>query len=73
MVDKNDDKNRLISLPEASELYGFNAKYLAQLASRGRLKAQKIGGIWLTTPEDVELYIRSRKKNGSFPRRYSAR
>ena len=62
----NADKSRLISLPEAANLYGFNAKYLAQLAKKGRLEAKKIGGIWLTTPENVETYISSRQKRGAY-------
>jgi hypothetical protein len=61
-----DDKARLISLPEAAELYGFNPKYLAQLANRGRLRAQKIGNYWVTTPIDMENYILSRKKTGVY-------
>ena len=60
------DKSRLISLPEAAELYGFNPAYLTQLAKRSRLKAQKIGTFWVTTPQDVEDYIRSRQKRGVF-------
>ena len=63
---KPDDKNRLISLPEAAEFYGFNADYLGQLARRGRLRAQKVGKMWVTTPTDVEDYIRSRKETGAF-------
>jgi excisionase family DNA binding protein len=62
----DNDKTRLISLAEAAELYGFNAQYLSQLAKRGRLKAQKIGGVWLTTKHDVETYIKSRKKRGAY-------
>ena len=61
-----EDKTRLISLPEAAELYGFNRRYLTAIARRGRLKAQKIGGVWLTTPYDVEEYIRSREQKGAF-------
>jgi hypothetical protein len=61
--EQNDDKTCLISLPEAADLYGFNPKYLAQLANKGRLQAQKIGGIWIATPENVEIYIRSRPVN----------
>lgn len=61
-----DDKTRLISLPEAAEMYGFNADYLTQLASRGRLNAQKVGRFWVTTPKDVENYISSRQKRGAF-------
>lgn len=66
IVNENDDKTRLISLPEAAELYGFNAAYLSQLASKGRLQAQKIGNSWVTTPQNVEDYIRSRQKRGAY-------
>lgn len=38
---------------EAEELYGLSHDYLARLTCRGRLKAQKIGGIWVTTPADA--------------------
>ena len=65
-MEGNDDKTRLISLPEAAELYGFDQRYLAALARKGRLKAQKVGDLWVTTPEDVEGYIRSRKKRGVY-------
>lgn len=60
------DKTRLISLTEAAELYGLDNNYLGQLARKGRLKARKIAGVWLTTPADVEEYIRSRKKRGAY-------
>ena len=66
MSNSHDEKTRLISLPEAAEIYGFNPKYLAQLANKGRLNAQKIGGVWVTTREDVETYIRSRQKRGAY-------
>ncbi|GAB4161489.1 MAG: hypothetical protein Fur0021_34670 [Candidatus Promineifilaceae bacterium] len=60
------DKNRLISLAEAAELYGFSQDYLGELARRGRLEAQKVGKFWVTTPQDVEDFIRSRKTRGAF-------
>ena len=66
MPNANEGKDRLISLAEASELYGFNADYLRQLILKGRLNAQKIGKFWVTTPTDVERYIRSRKRMGAF-------
>ena len=62
----NSDKTRLISLPEAATLYGFNARYLGNLARKGRLKAQKVGDVWVTTPQDVEEYIVSRQQRGVF-------
>ena len=64
--EQNSDKTRLISLPEAAELYGFNPDYLTQLANRGRLKAQKVGRFWVTTPQDMEDYIISREKRGVY-------
>ena len=66
MNDTNEDKDRLISLPEASEMYGFNANYLSELARKGRLEAQKIGNSWVTTPAKVEEYIRSRDPRGKY-------
>lgn len=61
-----EDKTRLISLSEAAELYGLDNNYLGQLARKGRLKAHKIAGVWLTTPFDVEDYIRSRQRRGVY-------
>jgi hypothetical protein len=63
---EQEDKERLISLAEAAELYGFNPDYLGQLARKGRLRARKIGNSWATTPNDVEKFIRSRQKRGSY-------
>ena len=65
-MNDTDDKTRLISLPEGAELCGLSHSYLKQLAQKGRLKAQKIGGVWLTTPRDIETYISSRQKKGAF-------
>ncbi|MCP4542446.1 MAG: helix-turn-helix domain-containing protein [Chloroflexi bacterium] len=60
------DKDRLISLAEAAEMYGFSYGYLRQLAGRGRLKAVKIANGWITTPTDVEAFIRTRQKRGVY-------
>ena len=61
-----DDKNRLISLADAASIYGFSPDYLRNLVRRKRLKAQKIGGVWLTTRANVEEYIKSRQKRGTY-------
>ena len=66
MNDTNEDKERLISLAEASEIYGFSTGYLRQIARKGRLKARKIAQNWLTTPANVEAYIESRQKRGAY-------
>ena len=66
MNDTNEDKDRPITLGEASEMYGFHHNYLAELARKGRLEARKSGKIWLTTPAAVEEYIRSRERRGRY-------
>lgn len=69
MSDKSnaqEDKTRLISLPEASKLYGISHSYLRSIAKNGRLQAQKVGNSWVTTPNDVEEYIASRKRRGVY-------
>ena len=61
-----DDKTRLISLAEAAKLYGFSHDYLGNLARKGRLDAQKVGSMWVTTPASVEAYIQSRQERGVY-------
>ena len=58
--------DELITLAEASRRFGLNADYLRHLATRGRLKAKKLGRDWVTTAADVQAYIASRKKRGVF-------
>lgn len=60
------DKTRPITLAEAAEVYGFSQDYLRQLVHKGRLAARKSGGVWLTRPVDVEAYIASRRKRGTY-------
>lgn len=62
----DDDKTRLISLPEAAELFGLSPSYLRSLAQKGRLEAQKIGDRWITTPGSVEKYLGSRQRRGRY-------
>ena len=65
-MNETDDKTPLSSLPEAAELYGFHPEYLNQLARKGRLRAQKVGKMWITTPQDMEQYISSRQMRGAY-------
>lgn len=66
LVNLPEDKEQLISLPDAAEIYGFNRRYLSAIARKGRLEAKKIGGSWITTPAAVEAYISSREKTGAY-------
>lgn len=61
-----DDKTRLISLADVAAIYGFDQRYLAKLAQKSRLKAKKLGNMWVTTKSDMEAYINSRQKRGVY-------
>ena len=50
---------RLITLKEAATLSGLSYSHLALLARTGKIKAQRFGHMWLTTPEAVAAVIRS--------------
>ena len=62
----SEDKDRLIPLTEAAQIYGFSQVYLRQLARKGRLRAKKVGRDWVTTPADIEAYIASRQRRGAY-------
>lgn len=47
----------LLSLAEAAALCGLSAHTLAQQAERGRLRARKVGGVWVTTRECLQAYL----------------
>jgi hypothetical protein len=60
--------NRLVnilSLEQASQYTGLAAQTLKIQADRGRLGAQRVGGVWVTTIEDVMRYVASRRKNAA--------
>ncbi len=61
-----ENKNQLISMAEAGEIYDFHPDYLRELARRERLKAQRVDRFWLTTRANVEEYIRSRRVTGFY-------
>jgi excisionase family DNA binding protein len=63
---RSPDKTHPITLAEAAEMYGFSQDYLRQLIHKGRLAAQKSGGVWLVSPADVEVYITSRTHRGKY-------
>jgi excisionase family DNA binding protein len=67
MVAKN--KDDLLTLAQAAEHYGFSGDYLRRLAEKGRLKARKLGRNWLTTSDDMEVFIESREPRGVYKKR----
>ncbi len=60
------DTGELITLAQAAERYGFRQTFLRALARKGRLKASKLGSMWVTTAADVEAYLASRQRRGRY-------
>jgi excisionase family DNA binding protein len=50
----------LISLQEAAEYAGLEKSTLHNYARRGRLKAKRLGPIWVTTKAAIDEYLASR-------------
>ncbi len=63
---KKPKKDELITLSQAAEISGFTVAYLQDVAARRRLNARKIGVQWFTTPGNLDVFIKSRKKRGIF-------
>jgi excisionase family DNA binding protein len=59
----------LISLQEAAEHCGLTKGTLHEYAKKGRLKAKKIGRMWVTTRAAVDEYMRSRNLE-NIPKKY---
>ena len=60
------NKDELLTLAQAAERYGFTHVFLRELARKGRLKARKLGSIWVTTIADIEAYLASRQRRGRY-------
>ena len=50
----------LISLQQAAQYAGLKKDSLHDYIKRGRLKAKKIGGFWVTTRAAIDAYLQSR-------------
>lgn len=59
----------LLSLGEAAALTGLSASHLRLLASRGRIKAKKVGRNWITTEAAVRAYLADRRHGARGPYR----
>jgi hypothetical protein len=59
----------LISLQQAAEYAGLEKSTLHNYAKQGRLKAKKIGWMWVTTHVAVDEYLASRSLD-NIPKKY---
>jgi len=54
-----------ISLQDAARYTGLSPQTLKIQAERGRLEARKVGGVWVTTVDEVLRYVATRRRNAS--------
>lgn len=59
----------LISLQQAAEYASLKKDSLHDYIKRGRLKAKKIGGFWVTTRAAIDEYLQSRSLE-NIPKKY---
>ena len=59
----------IISLQQAAEYCGLTKGSLHEYAKKGRLRAKKIGRMWVTTTAAVDEYLRSRNLE-NIPKKY---
>ena len=59
----------LITLQEAAEYAGLDKTSLPNYIRRGRLKAKKLGKMWVTTRAAVDGYLQSRSIE-NIPKKY---
>lgn len=52
---------KVISLSEASKIYGYHSDYLSSLIRKGEIKGKKVGGSWFTTKEAIQEYLFKQK------------
>jgi hypothetical protein len=64
------DDERLISLSEASSLFGLSSAQLRLLAKRGVLRATKVGKSWVTTPGAVAEYMTNQELRSKDPHKH---
>ena len=57
---------RLLSAEEAGEAYGFKPAYLREQARQGRLPSVKFDFFVRFDPADIEAWIDSRRRGGSY-------
>ncbi|MCK6474051.1 MAG: helix-turn-helix domain-containing protein [Planctomycetes bacterium] len=63
------DPEKLVSLSQVAKKFGFHPKYLCLLAAKGKLKAWRIGNMWVTLPENVKDYVETSSPPGRPPQK----
>jgi len=62
-VDKDPFKN-LIGIDEAAEYAGFTTRHIRLLLQHGKISGKKIGRDWITTKEELDIYLNQERKPG---------
>jgi hypothetical protein len=58
------DPKKLVSISHIAADYGYHPSYLTRMAAEGKLTAWYVGNAWITTRENIETYIRTKRPRG---------
>ena len=58
------DPGMLVSISDVAADYGYHPSYLTRMAAEGKLLAWFVGKSWITTRENIELYIKKKRPRG---------
>uniref|UniRef100_A0A6M3LSQ3 Putative DNA binding, helix-turn-helix domain containing protein n=1 Tax=viral metagenome TaxID=1070528 RepID=A0A6M3LSQ3_9ZZZZ len=50
------DRNRWVTVAHLSDTYGYSREYLRRLIRQGKIKADKVGSVWLVDAMSFSAY-----------------
>lgn len=59
--------DRPLTAQEAAEILGYHVRHLYRLLGRGRVKAERVGHIWLIDRQEVERILALQGPGGRLP------
>jgi excisionase family DNA binding protein len=58
----NQEPKRIYLVTELAKKAGVSQAYIRRLLANGRIKGEKVGGVWTITKKEVDKYLKSREK-----------
>ncbi len=63
--------DQLLSTQEAAEQSGLSDVHLRRLVRMGKVAGVRLGRLWFTTAEAVDVYLAKGRRTGPKPKRYT--
>ena len=71
MMESEGLTDRIISVGEAASRAGLSRRHLQHLLKTGRIPGRKLERDWMVTWQDVDAYLKQRRKPGRKPKAWS--